>query len=50
MKPFSQMESEDLLRVQDALDLVQHLLALLAVGLARLPLEEILDLGTTPAV
>src|SRR5258708_10639096 len=37
--------SEDLLLVQGALDLVQKLLALLAVRLAGLPLEEVLDLG-----
>src|SRR5258705_12163478 len=37
--------SEYLLLVQGALDLVQKLLALLAVRLARLPLEEVLARG-----
>ena len=45
MKPFSQIGREDLLLVQDALDLVEQLLALLAVALARLALEEVLHLG-----
>src|SRR6185503_9486681 len=39
---------EDLLLVQDALHLVQQLLALLAVALAGLPLEQILHLGQYP--
>ena len=45
MNPFSQIGAKMTRSCRMRLDLVQHRLALLPVGLPGLPLEEILDLG-----